>query len=111
MNYISKYFKYISLKTTFISLIALTFTLSAQSQDFIKGQIIDDKNKEPVAFAKIKIKNKQIMVKVESEIDSTTLYEVYKDTQGNKFYYEDGELKHTEIYGREESYDLSGEVI
>ena len=57
------------------------------------------------------IKNKQIMVKIESETDLTTLYEVYKDTQGNKFYYEDGELKHTEIYGREESYDLSGEVI
>ena len=60
MNYINQYFKYISLKTTLITLITLIFSLSAHSQDFIKGQIIDDKKKVPVAFAKIKIKNKQI---------------------------------------------------
>ena len=59
MNYIRQYFKYISLKTTFISLMTLTFSLSVQSQEFIKGQIIDDENKEAVAFAKVKIKNKQ----------------------------------------------------
>ena len=60
MNYIYKCFKYITLKTTFISLMLFTFYLSAHSQEFIKGQIIEDENKEPIAFAKIKIKNKQI---------------------------------------------------
>jgi len=51
------------------------------------------------------------MEKILSEVDSTTLYEVYQDNQGNKFFYEDGELKHTKIYFKELSYDLSGEII
>ena len=54
---------------------------------------------------------KETMWKMLSEVEETTLYEVYSDIQGNKFFYEDGELKHTEIYSREESYDLSGEII
>ena len=54
---------------------------------------------------------KGTMWKMLSEVEETTLYEVYSDIQGNKFFYEDGELKHTEIYNKEESYDLSGEVI
>ena len=51
------------------------------------------------------------MEKILSEVDSTTLYEVYQDNQGNIFNYEDGELKHTKIYFKELSYDLSGEII
>ena len=54
---------------------------------------------------------KETMWKMLSEVEETTLYEVYSDIQGNKFFYEDGELKHTEIYCVEYSYDLSGEII
>ena len=54
---------------------------------------------------------KETMWKTLDQVEEGTHYEVYKDIQGNKFFYEDGELKHTEIYSREESYDLSGEVI
>lgn len=51
------------------------------------------------------------MWKMLDQVEEDTHYEVYKDIQGNKFFYEDGELKHTEIYFKELSYDLSGEII
>ena len=54
---------------------------------------------------------KETMWKTLDQVEEGTHYEVYKDIQGNKFFYEDGELKHTEIYFKELSYDLSGEII
>ena len=40
--------------------------------------------------------------------DFTTVIEVYKDDQGNEFHYEDGELKYTNIYYEELTYDSIG---
>lgn len=40
-----------------------------------------------------------------NHIEDGIHYEVYSDKQGNKFCYEDGELKFTEIYNEEKSYD------
>ena len=54
---------------------------------------------------------KGTMWKMLDQVEEGTHYEVYSDIQGNKFFYEDGELKHTEIYFKELSYDLSGEII
>ena len=38
----------------------------------------------------------------------TTIIEIYKDIQGNEFHYEDGELKYTNIYFEEFTYDNVG---
>ena len=38
----------------------------------------------------------------------TTMIEVYTDNQGNEFHYEDGELKYTNIYFEEFTYDDNG---
>ena len=54
---------------------------------------------------------KGTMWKMLDQVEEGTHYEVYRDIQGNIFNYEDGELKHTEIYCVEYSYDLSGETI
>jgi hypothetical protein len=54
---------------------------------------------------------KGTMWKMLDQVEEGTHYEVYRDIQGNIFNYEDGELKHTEIYFKELSYDLSGEII
>ena len=54
---------------------------------------------------------KGTMWKMLDQVEEGTHYEVYRDIQGNIFNYEDGELKHTEIYCVELSYDLSGEII
>ena len=54
---------------------------------------------------------KETMWKTLDQVEEGTHYEVYRDIQGNIFNYEDGELKHTEIYFKELSYDLSGEII
>lgn len=61
---------------------------------------------------------KKTLWKMLDQVESGIRYEVYSDIQGNKFFYEDGKLEHTEIYDKEESkkhhigiYDLSGEVI
>ena len=38
----------------------------------------------------------------------TTVIEIYEDSQGNEFHYEDGELKYTNIYNEELNYDSIG---
>ena len=40
--------------------------------------------------------------------DFTTIIEEYRDEQGNEFHYEDGELKYTNIYYEELTYDSIG---
>jgi len=48
---------------------------------------------------------KSIMHMMLNHIEDGIHYEVHSDKQGNKFCYEDGELKFTEIYNEEKSYD------
>ena len=48
------------------------------------------------------------MKKIKEYKEFTTIITIYKDEQGNEFHYEDGELKYTNIYHEELTYDSIG---